>query len=395
VQASDFEEVAPGRLVKTVDGYWGFAPNPLPPQLEWDAHLISVLSAADRALGRLSGIGQTLPNPHLLIAPFVRREAVLSSRIEGTQSSLSQLYLFEVQRTVEKQVPDVREVANYVRALEYGLDRLASLPVSLRLIRESHERLMEGVRGEDDQPGEFRRDQNWIGAPGCNPGDATYVPPPPNEMTRALHDFEAYLHDRSDLPPLVRVALVHYQFEAIHPFRDGNGRIGRLLITLLLCAEELLVQPLLYLSAFFQRHREEYYARLLAVSQKGQWQEWVTFFLRGIADQAADATQRGRRLLDLHRDFHERCQSKRVSALSLRLIDDLFIYPATTIKRTAASLGVTPRAAQGIVDKLVQAEILSEITGRPRNRVFVAKLIIDAIEAPTASQSPQSEPDSP
>jgi Fic family protein len=395
VQASDFEEVAPGRLVKTVDGCWGFVPNPLPPQLRWDADLITLLSAADRALGRLSGIGQTLPNPHLLIAPFVRREAVLSSRIEGTQSSISQLYLFEVERTVEKEAPDVREVANYVRALEYGLERLASLPVSLRLIRELHERLLEDVRGKDDRPGEFRRDQNWIGAPGCNPGDATYVPPPPNEMADALHHFEAYLHDRSDMPPLVRVSLVHYQFEAIHPFRDGNGRIGRLLITLLLCAEDVLVQPLLYLSAFFERHREEYYSRLLAVSQKSHWRQWVSFFLRGIVDQAADAAQRGRRLLDLHREFHERCQSKRASALSLRLVDDLFIYPATTIKRTAVSLGVTPRAAQGIVDKLVQVEILAEVTGRQRNRVFVAKPIIDVIEAPAAPQSPQSAPDPP
>ena len=239
----DFRTSTSGRVIRVGQGqsaYWAFVPNPLPPPLTLDTALIRWLSEADRALGELAGLGRALPNPHLLISPFIRREAVLSSRIEGTQADLADLYAFEAGQLALpgfKPAPseaDVREVANYVRALEYGLERLSTLPVSLRLIREVHARLMEGVRGESATPGEFRRTQNWIGAPGCTLNEATYVPPPVEEMHAALDAFEKYLHTEDELPPLVRLALIHYQFEAIHPFVDGNGRIGRLLLSLLL-----------------------------------------------------------------------------------------------------------------------------------------------------------------
>ena len=229
MDTSRFTESSPGRLIHTPQGYGAFVPDPLPPPITFDMQMAARLSEADRALSELAGVARTLPNPHLLIGPFMRREAVLSSRIEGTQASLSDLLFFEAANLREQEVPDVREVSNYVRSLQYGLSRLDTLPLSLRLIREMHERLLEGTRGHGLTPGEFRRSQNWIGPAGCTLMDATFVPPPVDEMTEALGAFEKYLHVRSDLPPLVRLAIAHYQFEAIHPFLDGNGRIGRLL----------------------------------------------------------------------------------------------------------------------------------------------------------------------
>jgi Fic family protein len=306
---------------------------------------------------------------------------VLSSRIEGTQASLSDLLFFEALGQKEPQPPDVREVSNYVKALEYGLKRLEKLPVSLRLIREMHQKLMEGVRGEHLTPGEFRRSQNWIGPPGCTLMEATFVPPPEEEMQEALGPLEKYLYDRSGLPPLIRLAMIHYQFEAIHPFLDGNGRIGRLILTLLLCAEGLLPQPLLYLSAYFEQHRQQYYDLLLAVSQTGAWSEWVIFFLRGVAQQSQDAVLRSDRLLNLWQECRRKLQSPRASALSLQLVDELFSYPAITAAWAAKRLDVTPRSAQLNIEKLVRAGILREETGKRRNRIFVAHEIVKIIEA--------------
>jgi len=382
MQPSDFTEKAPGRPIKTAQDYWAFVPKPLPPALEIDWDLANTLSEADRSLSELSGVARTLPNPHLLIAPFVRREAVLSSRIEGTQAGFSDLLFFEAAPSAKPPIEDVKEVANYVSALEHGLARLKDLPVSLRLLREMHERLMHGVRGDSMTPGEFRRSQNWIGPPGCTLADAAFVPPPVAEMTQALSDFEKYLHEPPVLPPLVRLALIHYQFEAIHPFLDGNGRIGRLLITLLLCVEGLLPQPLLYLSAFFERHRQEYYRLLMAVSQSGSWTPWIVYFLRGIAEQSSDAVKRANLLLSLRQRYREKMQSARSSALLLQMVDDLFSTPALDVSGASKRLNVTPRAAQLNVDKLIKSGILKEATGRRRNRIFVAAEIIDIIEAP-------------
>jgi len=346
--------------------------------MDWTDDLVQFLSAADRALGKLGGVGQTLPNPHLLIGPFKRREAVLSSRIEGTQASMSDLLIFEAVPGQEPQVPDVREVWNYVRALDYGLERRTTLPVSNRLIREMHARLLEGVRGEDRTPGDFRRSQNWIGPPGCAMEDATFVPPPPERLTGALDAFEKYLHEPSRLPPILQLALIHYQFEAIHPFLDGNGRLGRLLITLLLCSWAILPEPLLYLSAYFERHREEYNARLLAVSQQGAWNDWITFFLRGVAEQSMDAVQRANRLLKLRAQYHQRVQSARSSALLVQLIDFLFESPAVTAAQVKHRLSVTPRTAQAHIDRLTAEGVIREATGRKRNRVYLADEILHA-----------------
>lgn len=380
MQVVDFIDGKSGRIVQTDRGYQAYIPNPLEPGIELSLSLVKELSEADRALSELSGIARTLPNPRLLIGPFIRREAVLSSRIEGTQASFTDLLFFEAARLREKDVPDVREVSNYVQALEYGLIRLSTLPVSLRLIREIHERLMAGVRGESQTPGEFRHSQNWIGPAGCSLEEATFVPPPANEILEALDRFEKYFHAPSEMPALVRLALIHYQFEVIHPFLDGNGRVGRLLVTLLLCAEKLLPQPLLYLSAYFERHRDDYYRNLLAVSQKGAWEQWIRYFLKAVAVQSVDAIRKIDRLLALRQAYRAQLQKARASALLLQLIDDLFGSPALTNPSVCERMRITPRSAQLNIDKLVDKGILQETTGLERNRVYVGTEIVDSIE---------------
>lgn len=383
MQPTDFSADRWGRLVRAPEGYSAFVPHPLPPKLKLEWELAGSLSAADRALGELAGAARKLPNPHLLIGPFIRREAVLSSRIEGTQASLSDLFYFEAATPSPpnyKPSSDVLEVANYVRAMEYGLARLRDLPLSVRLLRELHAQLMDRVRGDHLTPGELRRSQNWIGPPGCTLNEATYIPPPVPEMGAALGELEKFLNAPSALPPLIRLALVHYQFEAIHPFLDGNGRIGRLLITLLLCHEGILPEPLLYLSVYFERLRDEYYRRLLAVSQHGAWREWIAFFVTGVTEQARDAFWRAGQLQDLWDTYRARLARARASALPLRLIDELFSSPAITIARAAKVLDVTPRAARLNVEKLVRAEILQEITGRQRYQVFMAREVLRTIE---------------
>jgi Fic family protein len=378
---AQFQNSPSGRLVRAVDGYWAFVPNPLPPQLTWDSPIASLASRADLALGTLSGLGETLLNPHLLIYPFVRKEAVLSSRIEGTQSSLSDLLLFEATKAEKQQ--DVREVQNYVRAMEHGLKRLEGLPLSLRLIRELHTILMEGVRGERATAGEFRQSQNWIGPPGCNLNDATFVPPPVAEMKEALDQLEKFLHADTQLPPLVELALIHYQFETIHPFLDGNGRIGRLLITLFLCQRSILNKPLLYLSAFFERHRQEYYQYLLGVSQNGAWRQWIEFFLQAVVEQSDDAVKRARRLLDLHRNYYQTSLGKRLPPTAVELVGLIFVRPVLNTKVVQEYLKVTFPAAQKAIEALIEEGILAEITGGKRNKVYAAKEILGILEEDT------------
>jgi Fic family protein len=382
MQPSDFTKHKSGHLIKHQRGYWAFVPNPLPPNLELNWDLAGEISAADRGLSELAGITRTLPNPHLLIRPFMSREAVLSSRIEGTQASLSDLFYFEAVRTAPtKPDSDVGEVRNYVRALEHGLKRLSALPVSLRLMKEIHAELMRGVRGEHLTPGEFRRTQNWIGPAGCTLNEAKFVPPPPEDMMKNLSDLEKYLHTPSALPLVVRLALIHYQFEAIHPFLDGNGRIGRLLLILLLCAENVLPQPMLYLSAYFERHREKYYQLLLSTSQDGRWSEWVSFFLRGVAEQSRDAIKRSEKLLALWHQYRKRVQAVRSSALPLILVDELFKRPYLTFSAAREVLGVTFRSAQLNVRKLIAAGILKELPGRSYGKIFIARDVLDVLEA--------------
>jgi Fic family protein len=370
-----------GRLIRNSDGSAAFVPAPLPPNLTLTWATTKLLSEAERATGKLAGGGRLLPDPHILIQPFLRREAVLSSRIEGTQASLSDLIVFEASGNPEAERSDVREVWNYVRALEYGLQRLKELPLSQRFIREVHEILMSDVRGGTMTPGEFRTVQNWIGPPGASLATATYVPPPVPEMVEALNALERYIHADSDLPTLIRAALVHYQFEAIHPFLDGNGRLGRLLVMFLLHAEKVLDQPLLYLSAYFERHRAEYYRLLLDVSKRGAWTEWIDFFLRAVIEQANDGVKRTRELLDLARSYRARVRSARNLSRLYAIIDDLLIQPAITIPGLAHEHRMSYPAAKKNVDKLVAHRILERVR-IARGSVYIAREVIEIVDAP-------------
>jgi Fic family protein len=366
--------------VKDPRGFLAFVPTPLEPQLRLEPALVSRIAEANGALGELSGMARMLPNPGLLTGSFLRQEAVYSSRIEGTRASLTDLLFFEADTTRELAGTDVKEVGNFVLALEHGLARSKDLPVSLRLLREIHAKLMRGVRGESQAPGEFRRTQNWIGRPGCTLTDAVYVPPPVEEMHRCLDSLEKYLHRASDLPYLVRLAFVHYQFEAIHPFLDGNGRIGRLLISLLLVSEGLLPQPYLALSSYLESNRDEYYRLLLNVSREAAWEEWIAFFLEGVRVQSRDAAATAERLLSMREAWRARLLEQRAAGMALALVDELFTRPSITNGWIVKRLRITPRAAQANIDKLAAMGFLKEITGKQRGRVYLALDIIKAIE---------------
>ena len=338
------------------------------------------LSNADRAIGRLAGEGRRLPNPHLFIRAFVRKEAVLSSRIEGTQATLGELLAVEAGAAVERSPDDLREVGNYVVALEYGLERMDTLPMSLRLVRELHESLLRGVRGDFATPGEFRRSQNWIGPPGCTLNEATYVPPPPSELVGCLDSWERYLHDDT-LPPLVHAALAHSQFEAIHPFLDGNGRVGRLIITLLLVIRGVISSPLLYLSAYIEATRQEYYARLLGVTERGEWEEWLGYFLRGVAVQSEDAVDRIQRIDDLFSHWKQGLAQVQ-SRLPERALDLFAENPFWTVGGVARRLGVAFTTAQRAIDRLEKEGVVTRQGTARRNRVYCARAILDVLEEP-------------
>ena len=379
---SKFQASTSGKVIRLPQGYWAFVPAALPPALTFSPSLVAALSDADRALGELKGLGGTLANPHLLIRPLARREAVLSSRIEGTRASLDDLLAYEAtQLSFLETGSDVREVHNYVRALEYGLERIHTLPISQRLIRELHAKLMEGVRGDVWTPGEFRRSQNWIGPAGSTLETAPYVPPPVDDMLAALNALENFIHAPSDLPPLLRLGLIHYQFEAIHPFLDGNGRVGRLLIALLLSAWQLLPQPLLYLSAYFESNRRDYYDLLLAVSQRAAWEDWLLYFLEGVKQQSQDAVDRIDQLQALRVQYQAQIQARRAPARLLRVVDLLFAQPVITTRQVETALETNFLGAQRLIDQLVQAGMLREITGGRRNRVYRADEILAILES--------------
>lgn len=378
-----------GRRVRCA-GYRAYVPEPLPPPIEWGAELAAALSAADRAIGRLAGEGRRLANPHLLIRPFVRREAVLSSRIEGTQATLGEILAAEAGAAVERSPADLREVGNYVVALEHGVERLRTLPLSLRLVRELHDKLMRGVRGDSATPGQFRTTQNWIGPAGCTLAEASFIPPPPDRLMECLGAWEAFLHDRA-LPPLVQVALAHAQFEAIHPFLDGNGRVGRLLITLLLIAQAVLPAPLLYLSAYFDASRDTYYARLLAITERGEWEAWLAYFLAGVAQQADDAVQRIQRIDDLFRELHLRL-AREMSRLPEQALALFAENPFWTVKALAARLAVAFTSAQRAIDRLAAAGIVTLAGEAKRNRVYCARAYLEILDASPADISGGTEP---
>lgn len=356
-------------------GYRAFIPAPLPPDppVRLEGPLQALLSQADRALGRLDGSVQTLPNPDLFVFMYVRKEAVLSSQIEGTQSSLQDLLAAEANVLGPDAPPrDVAEVVNYVRAMNYGLARLADLPVSVRLIREIHGKLIEGVRGSRLAPGELRGSQNWIDPAGCTLSEATFVPPPPDLAPQALGELERFLHEDSDLPLLVQIGLAHAQFETIHPFLDGNGRAGRLLITFLLCERGVLQKPVLYLSHYFKRHRGQYYDRLQAVRDDGDWEGWLGFFLSGVAEVSAEAAETARRIL-LMREEHRAAITGRLGRAAGNghmVLETLFDRPIVSVGDVETIAGVTFASANNLVARLVDLGILAEITGNVRNRRF-------------------------
>lgn len=376
MKAEDFGEGMSGRLVPTVEGRLAFTPEPLPPKLAYDAKLALALSRADTALSELSGLGRYLPNPHLLIVPYTRREAILSSRIEGTRANLSDLLRDEAGEPTPDDPDDIREVRNYVTALEYGIEQLQTLPISLRLIRGMHARLLEGVRGDHARAGEFRDRQNWIGGPGSAIQEAQFVPPPPAEMRAALNEWERFANRVGDMPDLVQCALLHQQFETIHPFIDGNGRLGRMLIMLFLLQRGRLSQPLLYLSAYFEAHRRDYYALLQRVRTDGDWRGWLLFFLQGVEETARAALRQASELMDLRERYHAALRDK---GTALTLIDELFVNPFTTVARAAAQLGVSNPAARAAVNTLVERGMLREITGKSWGKTYVALRILRVI----------------
>lgn len=379
LQAKDFTANAPGKIIELPGGYPSFLPDPLPPPLAYEGRTLGLIEEANRALGYLHGSAQISPNPHMLIRVFQQREALLSSRIEGTVADAQDLLLADIAKP-ETLPQNVLEVYNYVDALNYGLSQLEKLPVSLRMIRELHKRLLHGVRGQQNRLGEFRDVPNYVGKPGGFQ-NARYIPPPVAEMHSALNLFEKFVHEESQIPALVRLALIHYQFEAIHPFRDGNGRIGRLLISLLLCSWRLLPKPLLYLSAYLDKYRDEYFDHLSEVSRRGAWNDWIAFFLQGVAEQAHDAVDRSRKLLDLRTEYHAKMHAGRSSAKTIQLIDHLFVLPVMTVPLAQKTLHMSYPGAEHNIQKLVAAGILQPLEGRHHPKLYRAPGILELVSA--------------
>jgi len=362
-----------GKYSVQIGGYKAFIPNLLPPDppIKLDDELLQLHSQADIALGRLSGTSEMLPNPNLFVAMYIHKEAVLSSQIEGTQASLIDVLAFESEAALPGNPQDIEEVVNYIKALNYGLQRFDTLPLSLRLIREIHAYLLAGVRGADRHPGEFRTSQNWIGHLGCSIQTARFVPPPLSDMHATLNNLEAFLH-MNTMPILLKIGIVHAQFEIIHPFLDGNGRIGRLLIILILCYERILSKPLLYLSYFFKLNRLEYYQYLRKVHDDGDWEAWLKFFLRGIYEVAQEATSTAQRIVQLrevHRDIIVKHFS-RSSSHAYQLLEYLYQRPIITINSAIKATGISYANTNKLVTKFQEYGILREMDHMLRNRRF-------------------------
>ncbi len=382
----DFDEAAPGEIIPTTTPkgtYSAFKPDPLPPTINTE-HLITPLAEATQALGRLHGIGPRVGSREILIEPFIRKEALESSQIEGTHATLSDIYAYEAGQEAlidEDRRQGTQEVVNYLHALTHGLEAITSGErITVELLCDMHYRLLSGVRGDEADPGELRTSQNFIGSTPYIQ-DARYVPPPPNEVPDLLEDLLTYANQDTDLHPLLQIGLIHYQFETIHPFLDGNGRLGRLLISLLLQRDGLLPEPYLYLSSYFNARRSAYVDHLLAVSQRGDWGEWLLFFLRGVQSQADEAHQRANLLVDLREGYQHRYQSERSENI-LELVMRLFEDPYLDVNTAADWLDVEYSTANRLVGQLEDDGILEELTGKERNRFYRASEIFEIINKP-------------
>jgi Fic family protein len=381
-----------GRFISQPTGYRAFIPAPLPPdpQIALDGDLLALLSKADISLGRLDGLVKVIPDPDFFVGMYVRREAVLSSQIEGTQSTLEDLLEVELEPNAPDRHGDVGDIVNYIAAMNHGLSRIDELPLSLRLIREIHAELLRDGRGSYATPGEFRTSQNWIGPIGASLNQATFVPPPVAEMKQALGDFENFLHDAGETALLIAAGLIHAQFETIHPFIDGNGRVGRLLITFLLVHSGALRAPLLYLSYYFKLHRAEYYDRLMAIRLSGDWEGWLRFFLRGVAETAEQATDTAERIFELR-------EQNRTLALSdsgskgLLLLSMLFQRPLVNVNAVSRALDVTFPTANRLVARFETLGLLREVTGQRRSRLFRYEPYLRLFDEP-ASATTESTP---
>ena len=364
---------------KGEETYPSFIPKGLPPGITFDASLALALSRADAKLGKLSGAGLLLLNPNLLITPYLKKEAILSSKIEGTRISLSDLLLNEA-KGGEKDVPDALEVGNYVEAVSFALKEIEQRPIDLDLIREMHRRLMKGVRGGDKSPGEFRNIQNWIGPEKSTKEEATFIPPYPAKVEELMNGLIGYINSSDDTPPLIKCSLIHYQFETIHPFRDGNGRIGRALITLYLCKNKLMIKPLLYLSGFFEENRDEYAGLLLKTNKEGIFEPWIKYFLKGVETQSADALERTIKLQELRENYRKTLQKKHNTTKLLDLIDRLFENPYITITQAKERLQVSFPTAKRLIETLNSYGITREISTEYKSRIYVAEEIRRAID---------------
>lgn len=379
MKPGEFTNHTAGELVKNLDGNLAFVPRALPPALQWTNDTIAAMNEAESALGKLVGIGHRFPRPQRLIRLFLRREAELSSRIENTYAGVRTQLLFPYLENVREKSPDAREVDNNFRTLQFGLKAIKHRPISQSLIREMHQLLLKGVRGQDKTPGSYRQVQAHIGR-SSDIHEARFVPPPPHLVPECMEQFERFIAKPGSVPRLARLAMIHYQFEAIHPFADGNGRIGRVLILLIMCQTGLLPLPLFNPSASLEAGRSTYYDHLLQVSQRGAWCPWIEFFARGIVEECAHTTKRIEALDDLRRRYQKKVRTPRTSAQLTDLVDQLFGMPRVILEDVVKMLGVWPKSAQRFIDRLVELDILREVSGAKRNRVYLAHEIVQLFE---------------
>jgi Fic family protein len=362
-----------GKYLKDKDGLIAFYPSPLPPdpKIVYDKEMIDLISKAERSLGRLDGITETLPNPDLFIAMYVKQEATLSSQIEGTQASLVDVLEYEAAEVNDDRVPDVKEIINYVSAMNYGLAEVKVRDITIDLLNEIHKKLLINTRGGDKEPGKLRNVQNWIGPPGCDIFNATYIPPPPSEINKSLTELFLFIRENKDYPELLKCALMHSQFETIHPYLDGNGRMGRLLITFIMCKEKVISQPILYLSLFFKRYRSQYYKVLQGVRDEGDWETWIKFFLKGISVISEEAVETAKNISKL-KDYQQEIitQNIRGNSHALLLLDQLYKTPFIKINQAEKYLEISNVSANKLITKLERLGIIIEITGQKRNRIY-------------------------